>query len=224
MNYIMKKLFIWCVFSLLFSVNAYSNDISRLEIFISKGVAFIDYKLPECVNDKSEYNISGGIVFNWSPTLSLVVTIDYNKFHGSEISLFGRYDPIEYQGIKRTESFNILAASAYLKLSLIPTTKRISWYLLHGVGRMDFMSKRERVPFYSTSTNDYVPSDEKEILKSKDFAFSMIWGTGVDIRIIQSIRFFTEVNFIVGFMDGPNTELLTLKTGVQLRVPDKLPW
>jgi len=222
----MKKLFVWCVFSLLFSVNAYSNDISRFEIFISKGVAFINHKLPKCVSDKSKYNIGGGIVFNWSPSLSLVVTIDYNKFHGSEITfLFGKFDPpIDYQGMKRTrtESFNTLASSAYLKLSLIPTTKRISWYLLHGVGRMDFMSKRENAYFYLTSTNDYVPSDEKEIFKSKDFAFSMIWGTGVDIRIIRSIRFFAEVNFIAGFRTGP--ELLTLKTGVRLSVPDKLPW
>jgi len=223
MNYIMKKLFVWCVFSLLFSVNAYSNDISRLEIFISKGVAFIEHKLPECVSNKSEYNIGGGIVFNWSPTLSLVVTIDYNKFHGSEISLYyGRHEdlpPGTYSGSKRTESFNTLASSAYLKLSLIPTTKRISWYLLYGVGRMDFISKRENVYFLSTPTNDYVLS---EIFKSKDFAFSMIWGTGADIRIIRSIRFFAEVNFIAGFRTGP--ELLTLKTGVRLSIPNKLPW
>lgn len=140
----------------------------------------------------ASYNLGGGIDIYLNSQLSLQGYIDYNHFPFDDVKVFaalGNPGTISSGG-----AINILNLSANLKYNLIDISKKVSPYILGGIGYVN-LSMTDLV--YS-----YKFGGARTIGAESVGALSLNFGFGVEFMISSEISIFADARYVLAFTDG----------------------
>jgi opacity protein-like surface antigen len=197
------KVLLICIY-LLVTVVSFAHGKSNPEIYLNGG-----YSIPSRPQIFAEiwspgYNVGTGVIYSISPSISLVGSIDYNRFRFDEESFLIRYGFGSLGAETSGGNITIFSVSGSVKINLIAETERITPYIIGGIGASR-ISTSDITVYFAGVTN---------IRGDSETAFTASTGGGMNIILDSRIKLFVQAAYAICLTNDDNTYYLPLKIGL----------
>ena len=139
------------------------------------------------------FNVGGGIGFSLTPHFTLQGYVDYNNLKLNEENLFTEYPKLGERVSVEGGELKLLTISGNVKALLVPPKSTIAPYVIGGTG------------FYKQDVSDILITGklvQVELGVASKTTFAVGVGAGLDINLTDTIAFFIEGKYTIGFTEN----------------------
>jgi opacity protein-like surface antigen len=207
---------------------AWSQSGLGIDCYLGGGISVLSG--PKILKDENRmgFNASGGIFYDISPTVSLIVGVDYVAFPKDETQARQevlRQMPVTDRvgsGISIGDggTFSIFTVTGNVKLLLGSRDDEIAPYVVVGAGFLSTSVPDVQASYmHSDQTFIPVPTYFPVVLQRTQFnvssAFTASVGAGIDMPFGEANTLFLEGRYAVGFAAFDNTTYFPVRLGVR---------
>ena len=207
----MKIISYVAIFTLLFTVIAFTQDDNKPELSIGGGLSLPSK--PEIFSDywKMGFNFGGGFAFPFTPSLSFITIVDYSRFAFDEEKLLENFGFLGYGIEIKVGSASIVTVTENLKASFNPGSNAISPYFIGGMGLFSVSTSEVKVSVPSYGISETIKGQSES-------AFALQFGFGIDIPTDETTKIFIECKYCIGFTEEESTHFFPIRAGASFKL------